>query len=236
MEARRRIIVALDLPSSEEAFSLISRLRGKVGMFKIGSELFTTAGPEFVRKVVALGEEVFLDLKFHDIPNTVAKAGISAARLGVFMFNLHATGGKEMLVRASSEVREYCEKESLRPPKILAVTILTSLNKELASEVGFSGEILDLVKKLSALAREAGLDGVVCSPKEIEVVRAECGGDFLIVTPGIRPLFASADDQKRITTPREALDAGADYLVIGRPITKASSPEEAVEAIISEIS
>jgi orotidine-5'-phosphate decarboxylase len=235
MEAEERIIVALDVPTEEEAFTLVSRLRGRVGMFKVGSELFTAAGPELVRKMIFSGEKVFLDLKFHDIPNTVAKAGIAAAALGVSLFNLHASGGREMLARTASDVREYCQKNGLIPPRILAVTLLTSLTKEEAKEVGFGSDVLGLVKRLSLLSREAGLDGVVCSPREIEVVRKACGKGFLIVTPGIRPRFAQVNDQKRITTPKEALSAGADYLVIGRPITKAPSPEKAVERILSEI-
>lgn len=235
LQAGDRIIVALDVPTADEAFKIVSELKAGVGAFKVGLQLFTAAGPDLVRKLVESGVKVFLDLKFHDIPNTVAKAGIEACRLGVWMFNLHASGGYEMMRHTSEEVRETCIRENLTVPKIIGVTVLTSSGRETLAEIGVQDGLETAVKTLAGLTAEAGLDGVVASPHEIETIRQAAGADFLIVTPGIRPDFATRDDQKRVMTPGEALSAGSDYLVIGRPITQAPDRSAALERILDEI-
>jgi orotidine-5'-phosphate decarboxylase len=204
-----------------------------VGMFKVGKQLFTACGPAVVRAILDRGGEVFLDLKYHDIPNTVAMASIEAARLGVSLFNLHALGGYEMMSRTV----EALDKEfpNGRTSRVLAVTILTSSNEETLRGVGIALPVPEMVVKLALLAKKAGIDGVVASPLEIPLIREACGDDFLIVTPGVRPASASKDDQKRIMTPAEAVKGGASYLVIGRPISAAQEPVTAAESIISEI-
>lgn len=201
-------------------------------MFKVGKELFTSCGPAAVKAVQRHGGQVFLDLKYHDIPNTVAKAMLEAARLGVQLTNLHALGGAEMMETAATAVRNEFGDDR---PRLLAVTILTSSTVETLRGVGIEHTVEQMVVRLARLAREAGMDGVVASPLEIELIRAACGPDFLIVTPGVRPSFAAVDDQKRIMTPAEAVVAGADYLVIGRPIAKATDPASAAELITDEI-
>jgi orotidine-5'-phosphate decarboxylase len=231
-EARRKIIFALDVNGLAEIDRYAEMLAAKVGMFKVGKELFTSCGPAAVKAVQRYGGEVFLDLKYHDIPNTVAKAMLEAARLGVQLTNLHALGGAEMMETAAAAVRKEFGDER---PRLLAVTILTSSTAETLRDVGIEHPVQDMVVRLAKLAREAGMDGVVASPLEIEPIRAACGADFLIVTPGVRPTFASADDQKRIMTPAEAVAAGADYLVIGRPIAKAADPAAAADMIADEI-
>ncbi|MBK5275429.1 MAG: orotidine-5'-phosphate decarboxylase [Desulfuromonadales bacterium] len=231
-EARNKIIFALDVNGLEEIDRFAGLLSGKVGMFKVGKELFTSCGPEAVRTVQRHGGQVFLDLKYHDIPNTVAKAMLEAARLGVQLANLHALGGAEMMETAATAVRKEFGDQR---PRLLAVTILTSSTEETLRGVGIDHPIRDMVVRLAKLAQNAGMDGVVASPLEIELIRAACGPDFLIVTPGVRPSFASLDDQKRIMTPAEAVSAGADYLVIGRPIAKDADPAVAAELISSEI-
>jgi len=231
-EARNKIIFALDVNGVAEIDRYAGMLSGKVGMFKVGKELFTSCGPEAVRAVQRHGGRVFLDLKYHDIPNTVAKAMLEAARLGVQLTNLHALGGAEMMETAATAVRKEFGDDR---PRLLAVTILTSSTAETLRGVGIEHTVEQMVVRLAKLAREAGMDGVVASPLEIEPIRAACGPDFLIVTPGVRPTFASVDDQKRIMTPAEAVLAGADYLVIGRPIAKAADPAAAAEMIADEI-
>lgn len=234
--SKEKIIVALDVETPQAAREIIAELRGEVGAFKIGLQLFTAAGADFVRETVKDGNKVFLDLKFHDIPNTVAKASIEAARLGVWMFNFHALGGSEMMRRTVGEVREMCEKEGISAPKMIAVTILTSSNQETLREIGVADDVENEVLKLAELTAASGVDGVVASPLEIEKIRQKIADrNFLIVTPGIRPAFAVADDQKRIMTPREALKKGAHYLVIGRPITDSENRLEAVRKITAEI-
>lgn len=234
--SKEKIIVALDVGTAGEAHEIIAELRGKVGAFKIGLQLSTAEGANFIREVVHDGIKVFLDVKFHDIPNTVSKASIEAARLGVWMFNIHALGGFEMMRQTANDVREICEKEGLRQPKIIGVTVLTSSNQETLQETGIENEVKTQVLKLAKLASQSGLDGVVASPLEAKKIRSEIlNKDFLIVTPGIRPAFSEADDQKRITTPTEAIQSGADYLVIGRPITKAENRSLAVEKILEEL-
>lgn len=232
-DARNKIIFALDVDNLADIDLWAERLSGKVGMFKVGKELFTSAGPAAVESVKRHGGDVFLDLKYHDIPNTVAQAMLAAGRLGVKLANLHALGGPEMMESAANAVsREFNESER---PRLLAVTILTSSTRETLKAVGIDHPVDQMVVRLARLARESGMDGVVASPLEIEAIRAACGPDFLIVTPGVRPLFASADDQKRVMTPGEAVKAGADYLVIGRPIARADDPVKAAEMIVDEM-
>ncbi len=234
-DAKRRLIFALDVDSFEETQSWVDRLRGKVGFFKVGKQLFTRYGPEVVHLVRGSGAEVFLDLKYHDIPNTVAKAGLEALRLGVGMFNVHALGGYEMMAKLVDEVDQVCPRGKPERPIMLAVTILTSSDQETLHGVGIELPVEIMVPKLAKLAQEAGMDGVVASPKEVGLIRAACGKDFVIVTPGVRPVFASQDDQKRVTTPGDAIRAGADYLVIGRPISAAEDPALAAGLILEEM-
>jgi orotidine-5'-phosphate decarboxylase len=232
-EARKKIIFALDVESMAQAEQWAELLAPHVGMFKIGKQLFTACGPDVVRMVRERGGEVFLDLKYHDIPNTVAMASLEATRLGVRLFNLHALGGYEMMAKTVESLnRAYPDGKRA---KVLAVTILTSSNEETLHGIGIDHPVSEMVVKLALLAKKAGIDGVVASPLEIPLIRAACGADFLIVTPGVRPVFASADDQKRVMSPAEAVKGGADYLVIGRPISAAQCPVRAVESIIEEI-
>lgn len=232
-QARKKIIFALDVNSQTEISQWAKKLSGRVGMFKVGKELFTSCGPAAVQTVRQYGGEVFLDLKYHDIPNTVAQAMLAAGRLGVKLANLHALGGPEMMEQAAQAVRrEFSEAER---PRLLAVTILTSSTQATLQAVGIERPVEEMVVRLAQLSKQCGMDGVVASPLEIDAIRAACGPDFLIVTPGVRPSFASVDDQKRIMTPAEAVQAGADYLVIGRPIAKAADPVQAVDMIVTEI-
>lgn len=224
------VIVALDFPTPEAALALAARLDPKHCRLKVGKELFTQRGPAILEPLVARGFEVFLDLKFHDIPNTVAGACRAAAALGVWMVNVHASGGRAMLEAA----REALEKTAQRP-LLTAVTVLTSLDAAALAEIGYAAPPAAQVEKLARLAKAAGVDGVVCSPQEITIVKAACGKAFLTVTPGIRPAGASADDQSRIATPAAAVAAGTDYLVIGRPITQAADPAAALVAINAEL-
>ena len=232
-EARSKIIFALDVDSFNAAKHWVSVLCGKVGMFKVGKQLFTAYGPDIVRMIENFGAGVFLDLKYHDIPNTVAMASREAARLRVKLFNVHALGGYDMMARTVEMLnREFPGGERSR---VLAVTILTSSTEETLRGVGIDRPVEEMVVRLAVLAKQAGIDGVVASPREVPLIRAACGKDFLVVTPGVRPSFASTDDQKRVMTPAEALAAGSDYLVIGRPISTAPDPVVAVEAIVDEI-
>jgi orotidine-5'-phosphate decarboxylase len=233
---KEKIIIALDVETAREAREIMAELGGEVGAFKIGLQLFTSAGASFVRETVAAGVRIFLDVKFHDIPNTVAKASAEVARLGVWMFNVHALGGGEMMRRAIENVREVCEREKLARPKIIGVTVLTSADGETLREVGIERETNAQVLNLARLTAKCELDGVVASPLEIDLIRKNVGKkDFLIVTPGIRPVFATNDDQKRVMTPRDAVRAGSDYLVIGRAVTRAADKIEAVRKILAEI-
>lgn len=235
MKARDKLIVALDVDSATRALDLFDALRDVVGMFKIGSQLFTAAGPDIVRWIVAKGGRVFLDLKFHDIPNTVAAAGVEATRLGVSIFNVHASGGTEMMQRTAEAVAETAEREDLAKPKVIAVTVLTSLDDAALKQIGFGGDARTVVAHLARAAATSGLDGVVASPHEIQIIReAVSKADFQIVTPGIRPA-TTADDQRRVMTATEAIRAGADYLVVGRPILKADDPVAATNSIVAEI-
>ncbi|MGB4598689.1 MAG: orotidine-5'-phosphate decarboxylase [Trichlorobacter sp.] len=232
-EAKNKIIFALDVDKLSEIDRWAELLADKVGMFKVGKELFTAAGPAAVEAVKRHGGQVFLDLKYHDIPNTVAQAMLAAGRLGVKLANLHALGGPEMMEQAATAVRKQFSDAGR--PRLLAVTILTSSTQETLQAVGIQQPVEQMVVRLARLAKQSGMDGVVASPLEIQAIRAACGPDFLIVTPGVRPAFAAVDDQKRIMTPAEAVQAGADYLVIGRPIAKAADPVQAAELIVDEI-
>ena len=232
---RDRIIVALDVDSAEKAREITRELAGQVWAFKVGLQLFTLAGPEFVRELIADGHKIFLDLKFHDIPNTVAKASVEAARLGIWMFNVHAAGGSEMMKRAVDEVNNVCTTQHIERPLMIAVTVLTSSNAETLSETGLNGEVNEQVVRLARLAESSGVDGVVASPREVTAIRAAITRqNFLTVTPGIRPETATNDDQKRVTTLRQALAGGSDYAVIGRPISQAADRVAAVEQIVAE--
>ncbi len=233
--AVEKLIFALDVDSLDEARNWTRRLRGRVGVFKVGKQLFTRCGPEVVRMIREEGGEVFLDLKYHDIPNTVAKAGLEAARLDVKMFNVHALGGREMMSGLVAEMDKAFPSGAPGRPLLLAVTILTSSTEETLREVGIENPVEEMVPRLARLAKESGMDGVVASPKEVSLIRNACGRDFVIVTPGVRPASASLDDQKRVTTPGEAIGAGADFLVIGRPISAAPDPASAAEEILAEI-
>lgn len=232
-EAREKIIFALDVNEFSDVEHWASLIADRVGMFKVGKQLFTSCGPAAVRLIQKHGGEVFLDLKYHDIPNTVAMASLEAARMGVKLLNLHALGGYEMMAKTMETLD--AEFKGGERAKVLAVTILTSSTEETLRGVGIELPVPEMVVRLAKLAKQAGIDGVVASPLEVPLIREACGPDFLIVTPGVRPAFAAADDQKRIMTPVEAVRAGADYLVIGRPISAAPDPAVAAEAILTEI-
>ena len=222
--ARDRLVVALDFATRAAALPLVEQLRGRVGMFKVGKELFTAEGPGLVRELAASGEKVFLDLKFHDIPNTVAGAVDRAVALGVSLINVHAVGGTAMMKAAAAA----CHSRA----RLLAVTVLTSLDAGQLGAVGFAEPPEQLVLRLARLALDCGLDGVVAAPTEVALLRRELGGDFLIVTPGIRPAGSDTHDQARIATPAEAVRNGADYIVVGRPSTGAADPAAAAAAIL----
>jgi orotidine-5'-phosphate decarboxylase len=229
-QGEARVIVALDYPTAAQAGALLDRLEPGQCRIKIGKELFTRAGPAFVEQVAGRGFDVFLDLKYHDIPNTVAAACAVAADLGVWMVNLHASGGRAMMTAAAERLAQRGSR-----PLLIAVTILTSLAEQDLREIGFAGSPADNVARLAALADDCGLDGVVCSPLEVGMLRAQRRRDFRFVTPGVRPAGAAVDDQKRIMTPGDAIAAGASYLVVGRPITAAAEPMAALQAINGEI-
>ncbi|MFB3886984.1 MAG: orotidine-5'-phosphate decarboxylase [Thermodesulfobacteriota bacterium] len=235
-DPKDKIIFALDVDHFGEAQLWVNRLKDRVGVFKVGKQLFTHAGPKVVDMIRQKGQQVFLDLKFHDIPNTVAKAGEEATKLGAAMFNLHALGGLEMMKRTVDATRAAAKALGIPKPLILAVTILTSMDEEALKEVGVQGPLVEEVGRLASLSLKAGVDGVVASPQEIGIIRQRCGEKFLIVTPGIRHPSDKKDDQKRTLSPKEAITAGANYLVIGRPIKEARDPLEAVQKIIEDIS
>ncbi|MFH0732814.1 MAG: orotidine-5'-phosphate decarboxylase [Candidatus Omnitrophota bacterium] len=227
-----KIIVALDVDSLEKAKELVDKLYPTIKIFKIGSELFTAAGPEAVKMVKAAGADVFLDLKFHDIPNTVAKAIKAACKLHPIMLNIHASGGSEMIKAAAGAIKSLPKD---RRPVLLAVTVLTSMDKSALNKLGISRPPIRQVMYLAKLAKQSGADGVVCSPQEISAVRAACGRNFVIVTPGVRPATSAAFDQKRIATPQWALKKGADFIVIGRPITEAIDPAKAARELSTTV-
>ncbi|RJX22663.1 MAG: orotidine-5'-phosphate decarboxylase [Desulforudis sp.] len=236
MKAANRILVALDVDTYAEAKRIVDQLQDGVGGYKVGMRLFYREGPQVVPRLAERGGLVFLDLKMHDIPQTVAQATRALISLGADIVNVHASGGLDMMKAAVNAAREEADRTGIRMPRLLAVTVLTSLTAEaLNNEIGVCGGTDEVVLRWAQLAWRAGMDGVVCSPREILIIRAALGPDFLIVTPGVRPTGAAKDDQKRIATPREAVRLGADYLVIGRPITGASDPREAVRLIVEDI-
>jgi orotidine-5'-phosphate decarboxylase len=226
--AKDRIIVPLDVPTAPAAQELVRKIGGAVGYFKIGTQLFTSAGPAIVREVLDSGSKVFLDLKYHDIPNTVQRAVESACKLGVQMLTIHLSGGRTMCQAAVAG-------RGKTDVQILGVTVLTSLTESELNEVGFRGSVQEEVLLLAELAKQVGITGLVASPLELGVLRKRYGSLFTTVIPGIRPIWSEPGDQKRILTPREAVDAGADYLVIGRPITASNNPKEAVDRIVNEL-
>jgi orotidine-5'-phosphate decarboxylase len=230
MRSEPRVIVSLDFPTADEASLLVSMLDPVACRLKVGKELFTRCGPSIIEKFTGQGFDVFLDLKFHDIPNTVARACQAAAKLGVWMLNVHACGGRQMLEMA----REALDKQS-HQPLLIAVTVLTSMDEADMNEVGVPGTVSDQVLRLTSLARQCALDGVVCSAQEVGMIRQAVGSEFKLVTPGIRSADSTVDDQRRISTPVQAIEAGSDYLVIGRPVTQASDPLKVLESINSEI-
>src|SRR5256714_4575204 len=234
--SNQKLIVALDVDAASRALELFEQLREIAGMFKIGLQLFTSAGPDIVRQIVSRGDRVFLDRKYHTIPTSVAMAAVEATRLGVSLFNIHASGGSEMMKRTADAVAEVSTRENLAQPKILGVTVLTSINQETLRRIGVDEEPAIIVGRLASLAQASGLDGVVASAQEIKIVRESVAQpDFLIVTPGIRAATGEAHDQRRTMTAGEAIRAGADYLVVGRPILQAADPVLAAQAFVNEI-
>ena len=232
---RNPIIAALDVPTAEEALKLAGEIAPAVGAFKIGSELFTAAGPDIVHRVRATGASVFLDLKFHDIPNTVAKSVAAAVQLDVQMLTVHTSGGFDMLRAAEQAAEESARKAGRTPPLVLGVTVLTSLNADALREIGLDAKVEDQVRRLALVATRAGLRGLVCSPQEVARLKQVIPPDMQLVTPGIRTGAEKADDQKRTLTPKEAIAAGANWLVIGRPIYAADNPRAAAENILHSL-
>lgn len=235
MTARDRLILALDLPSADAAEGMVTRLQGKIHLFKVGLQLFTAEGPRVIGRIHDRGGRVFLDLKYHDIPQTVAAAVAQAVEWGVFMLDLHAGGGQAMMRAAVDAAAEKAASIGVVRPRLLAVTVLTSLAQTDLQTLGVGGTVEEQVLALARLAKEAGLDGVVASPAEAGAIRRSLGPDLLLVTPGIRPHGADTDDQRRIATARGALTAGADYVVVGRPVLKAADPVAAVENLVAEM-
>ncbi|HEX6649648.1 MAG TPA: orotidine-5'-phosphate decarboxylase [Pyrinomonadaceae bacterium] len=236
MTAKDKLIIALDFDTATQALDLARELQSVAGMFKVGSQLFTAAGPQVVRDIIALGSKIFLDLKFHDIPNTVAGAARSAAELGVSLFNVHASGGSEMMRRAVESVAEVAERTGMPRSKVLAVSVLTSVDATILSEIGVTSTPEESVIRLVRLAESSKVDGVVASPQEIQIIRHIVPRpEFLIVTPGIRPANTSKEDQRRIATPKSAIAAGASYIVVGRAITAAPDPLAAAHQIVAEM-
>lgn len=236
MPVSEKFILALDVPSYGHASELVEQFKEHIGIFKVGPELFLSSGLKIIEEINKKHCKVFLDLKFHDIPNTVSRAAIIATKLGVYMFNVHTSGGLEMMKKCKDSVIELCHKENLDKPKILGVTVLTSISKEiLKTEVGIPHSVKTHVKHLASLAQKAGLDGVIASARDASMIRKLCGKGFLIMTPGIRPSWTPPDDQKRTMTPKEAVKEGADYLVIGRGVLQHEDPLKALELISLEI-
>lgn len=235
-EAKEKIIVALDVATAKEAMELVELLHDEVGAFKIGLQLYNAEGPDIIHDIQEAGGKVFVDLKFHDIPNTVAQTTKVITGRGAFMFTVHAGGGARMLEATANAKNQTATEKGVDNPIALAVTVLTSLSQEeFENEIGIARKVEDQVIHWAKMAKNAGMDGVVASPKEIKAIRQACGDDLIIVTPGIRPLWAAANDQSRIMTPKQAVEAGADYLVIGRPITKHENPVAAARLIVDEI-
>ena len=235
MPAKNKLIIALDVETPTQALELVKQLRDSAGMFKVGSQLFTSAGPQIVKDILAQDAKVFLDLKFHDIPHQVAGAARAAAELGVSLFTIHSSGGSEMMRRAVASVAEVGERNGVRA-KVLAISVLTSIDAAILSQIGVTSSPAESVQRLVKLAEEAGVDGVVASPQEIEAIRQTIPSpQFLVVTPGIRPATSGSEDQKRVATPAAAVAAGASYLVVGRPITGAADPAGAAREIVAEM-
>ena len=234
-DARARLAVALDLPDRAALLAMAHGVSPEVGVLKLGLEAFVAEGPSLVREIVASGASVFLDLKLHDIPNTVGRAAAAAAATGASIVNCHASGGTEMMKAFGEGGRAAAAKAGRVAPKLIAVTVLTSLDGAALSAIGLTGSPREAALRLAVLARESGLDGVVCSPEEIVAIRAACGKDFLLVVPGVRPQGAAAGDQKRVAKPADAIREGADLLVVGRPITGSPDPAAAARAIVTEI-
>ncbi len=234
--AAEKIIVALDVEKEEEAYALVRHLAPPLNYFKVGMRLYMACGPRIVTGLKKMGVKVFLDLKFHDIPQTVASAGEVVTRLGADLFNIHLSGGSDMVRATVEKVRETAEKENIPLPRVVGVTVLSSFNEKiLRDEAGIGKSLEKHVVDLALVGKENGLDGVVASPREAALIRKKCGDDYLIVTAGVRPLWAGLNDQLRVLTPRQALEAGANYLVIGRPIIENESPRDAAEKILAEM-
>jgi orotidine-5'-phosphate decarboxylase len=234
--AKDRLILALDVDNDQDAVAIVAELRDSVGMFKVGHQLFTAYGPDIVRRIIGMNGRVFLDLKYHDIPNTVAKASAEAVKLGVSIFNVHALGGIDMMKAAAESAKETAGKHKLPGPTVLAVTILTSMDEKIMrKELKITRSLQREVAHLARLAQRAGMHGVVASPQEIKMLRRAVRGEFVILTPGVRPVWAEKDDQKRVMTPGEAVRSGADYIVVGRPVLKASDRKAAVKKILEDI-
>ena len=235
MNAQERIIVPLDVPDAASAIALVDRLP-QVGFWKVGLELFTSTGPSILELLKSRQKQIFLDLKFHDIPNTVAGACRAAARYGVDLLTIHATAGKDALKAATEAAQTGAAQAGVKPPKLIAISLLTSISaRQLAFDLKIPLELPEYALSMALLAQETGLDGAVCSPQEVTQLRQTCGDDFLLVCPGVRPTWADKADQKRSLTPGQAIQAGADYLVIGRPITSAAEPELAWKRISEEL-
>ncbi|MBN2864455.1 MAG: orotidine-5'-phosphate decarboxylase [Thiotrichales bacterium] len=227
-----KVLIALDFADADSALTFVAQLQPNACRLKVGKELFAVAGPEFVKRLIDLQFDVFLDLKYHDIPNTVAKAVQAAARLGVWMVNVHALGGKKMMSAAKNALHEM---DLERKPLLIAVTILTSMEQQDLAEIGLQGTPKENVLRLAQLAHNSGLDGVVCSAQEVAEIRELIKDDFCLVTPGIRPAGSDVNDQKRIMTPKQAMDAGSSYLVVGRPITQSEKPTDVLNSINQSI-
>jgi orotidine-5'-phosphate decarboxylase len=234
-DGRSRLAVALDLPDRASILEMARLVAPEAGILKLGLEAFVAEGPSLVREVVASGADVFLDLKLHDIPNTVGRAAAAAVATGAAIVNCHASGGSEMMRAFADQARAAAAKAGLRPPKLIAVTVLTSLDAAALAAVGLEGSPRVAAVRLAVLAKEARLDGVVCSPEEVAAIRAACGRDFTLVVPGVRPRGAASGDQKRVATPEDTARAGADVIVVGRPVTGAEDPAAAARAIAAAI-
>jgi orotidine-5'-phosphate decarboxylase len=231
-----RIIIALDVPTFAATADLMDKLGDRARSLKVGSQLFTSVGPDIIREIKRRGKKLFLDLKFHDIPNTVARASEAATELGVDIFNVHVSGGLEMMRDAAQATKAKASELGIEKPIVLGVTILTSIDETMFQSVlGTGNSLKDQIVHMAKLAQQAGLDGVVASPQEIRLIREACGEDFVVLTPGVRPEWASSDDQKRTMTPVGAFKAGADYVVIGRPIYRAPEPADALARILEQL-
>jgi len=235
LKVKDRLVLALDVDDKETALGLVEQLEEYVGVFKVGVQLFTGEGPEIVRCLREKGKKVFYDAKYHDIPTTVARAGKMAVRLGAYIYNVHTLGGYEMMRMTVEETGKEAQKLGVEKPLVLGVTVLTHLDQGMLKEVGIEQSLKEEVVNLAKLAQRAGLEGVVSSPREIRFIREACGDDFLILTPGIRPCWAEGNEQRRSMTPGEALEAGADFIVIGRPILQADDPAGAAQRVLREM-